>query len=63
MLRRNVDVFAVFVITLAMLGFGELRSAHWADSLDSVRFENAIQVQKCPTFREVLSNLSSILHD
>jgi len=63
MLGRNVDVFAVFVITLAMLGFAELRSAHWAETLDSVRIANAIQVQRCPTFREVLSNLSSILHD
>jgi len=63
MIGRNIDVLAVFVIALAMLGFAQLRSAHWVEGLDSVRFENAIQVQRCPSFREVLSNLSCILHD
>lgn len=63
MLRRNVDFFAVFVIALAMLGFATLRSWHVPETLDSIRFENAIVVQRCPTVREVLSNLSCILHD
>ena len=63
MFGRNVDVFAVFVITLVLLGFAEARSQRWTESLDSVRIQKTIQVERPLTFREVLSNLSCILHD
>jgi hypothetical protein len=62
MFGRNVDFVAVLFITLVMLGLGWVRSLHWTDALDSIRIENAIRVERCPTPREILSNLSCILH-
>ncbi len=62
MLGRNIDFFAVFFIALAMLGFAEVRSWHLQEALDSIRVENAIQVERCPISEQVLSNLSSIFH-
>ncbi len=59
MFGRNIDFFAVLFIALAMLGVAEVRSLHFTDSIG---VENAIQVEQCPTSRQVLSNLSSILH-
>jgi hypothetical protein len=62
MFGRNIDFFAVFFIALAMLGFAAVRSWHLQEALDSIRIENAIQVERCPTSRQVLSNLASIFH-
>jgi hypothetical protein len=66
MFGRNVDFVAVLFITLVMLGFGWVRSAHWLawsnDALDSIRFENAIQVDRCPLPSGILSTLSCILN-
>jgi hypothetical protein len=62
MFGRNIDFFAVLFIALAMLGFTELRSWHIPEALDSIRVENAIQVERCPISRQVLSTLSSMLH-
>jgi len=62
MFGRNIDFFAVLFISLAMLGFAGVRSWHFQDTLDSIRVENAIQVENCPTTRQALSNLASILH-
>jgi hypothetical protein len=60
MFGRNIDFFAVFFIALAMLGFAEVRSWHFQEALDSIRVENAIQVDRCSTSRQVLSTLTSI---
>jgi hypothetical protein len=60
MFGRNIDFFAVLFIALAMLGFAEARSWHLEEALDSIRIENAIQVDHCPTSRQVLSTLTSI---
>ena len=60
MLGKNIDFFAVLAIALAMLGFAEARSWHFEDALDSIRIGNAIQVDGCPSSRQVLSNLVSI---
>jgi hypothetical protein len=57
MFGRNVDFFAVLVIAVAMLGFAEARTWHMPDS---IRIGNAIDVERCPTTQQVLSNLSSI---
>jgi len=54
---RNVDFFAVLFIALAMLGFAEARTWHMPDS---IRIGNAIDVERCPTTQQVLSNLSAI---
>jgi len=62
MFGRNIDFFAVFFIAVAMLGFAEVRSWHLQEALDSIRIGNAIQVEHCPTSRQVLSNLASIFH-
>ena len=62
MFGRNIDFFAVFFIALAMLGFAEVRSWHLQEALDSIRIGNAIQVERCPTSRQVLSSLASIFH-
>jgi hypothetical protein len=62
MLRRNIDFFAVLFIALAMLGFAEARSWNVREALDSIRVENAIQVERCPISRQVLSNITSIFH-
>jgi hypothetical protein len=62
MFKQNIDFFAVLSIALAMLGFAEVRSWHFQEVLDSIRIENAIQVERCPTSRQVLSNITSILH-
>jgi hypothetical protein len=62
MLGRNVDFFAVLFISLAMLGFAEVRSWHWSEALDSIGFQNAIHVERCPSSRQVISNLSGIFH-
>jgi len=61
MFGRNIDFFAVFFIALAMLAFAEVRSWHLHDALDSIRLENAIQVERCPISEQVLSNVFSIL--
>jgi hypothetical protein len=60
MFGRNVDFFAVFFIALAMLGFAEVRSWHGFDGLDSIRFGDAINLQPCPTSRQVLSVIGSM---
>ena len=57
MFGRNVDFFAVLFIALAMLGFAEARTWHMPDS---IRIGNAIDIERCPTTQQVLSNLSSI---
>jgi hypothetical protein len=62
MFGRNIDFFAVFFIALAMLGFAELRSWHLAEALDSIRVENAIDIERCPISQKVLTNLSAIFH-
>jgi hypothetical protein len=62
MFGRNVDFAAVLFITLVMLGIGWVRSLHWIDTLDSIRVENAIRIERCPLPRDILSNLSCILH-
>jgi hypothetical protein len=62
MFKQNIDFFAVLSIALAMLGFAEVRSWHFQEALDSIRIENAIQVQRCPISRQVVSNIRSILH-
>jgi hypothetical protein len=66
MFGRNVDFVAVLCITLVMLGLGWVRSWHWQswsnDALDSIRIENAINVESCPFPGEILSNLNCILH-
>jgi hypothetical protein len=61
MFGRNIDFFAVLFIALAMLGFAEARSWHLEEALDSIRVENAIQVDRCPTSQHVMTILSSIL--
>jgi len=66
MFGRNVDFVGVLLITLVMLGMGWARSWPWPSwseaALDSIHVENAIQVERCPLPREILSNLSCILH-
>ena len=62
MFKQNVDFFGVFFIALAMLGFAELRSWNIPDALDSIRIENAIQIERCPMSRQVWSNLAAIFH-
>jgi hypothetical protein len=62
MAGRNIDFWAVFFIALAMLGFAEVRQWHLPEALDSIHVENAIEVQRCPISRQVLSNLFAIFH-
>ena len=62
MFGRNVDFFAVLVIALVMLGFAEVRSWNFQEALDSIRVENAIQIDRCPLSQRVVSNLASIFH-
>ena len=61
MFGRNIDFFAVLFIALAMLGSAAARSWHLEEALDSIRIENAIQVDGCPTSRHVMTTLNSIL--
>jgi hypothetical protein len=62
MLGRNIDFVAVLFIALVMLGLGWVRSWHWTEALDSMHVENAIQIERCPLPRDILSSLSCILH-
>ena len=62
MFKQNIDFFAVSCIALAMLGFAEVRSWHLREALDSIRVENAIQIERCPISEQVLSNIASIFH-
>ena len=62
MFGRNVDFFGVLFIALAMLAFAEVRSWHVPEALDSIRFGDAINVERCPTSRQVLSSLSAIFN-
>jgi len=62
MFGRNIDFFAVLFITLVMLGLGWARSLQWNEAVDSIRIVDAIRIERCPLPREVLSNLSCILH-
>jgi len=57
MFGKNVDFFAVLFIALAMLGFAEARAWHIPDS---IRIGNAIDIERCPTTQQVLSNLFAI---
>ncbi len=59
MFGRNVDFFGVLFIALAMLGFAEVRNWHVPDS---IRIGDAIEVERCPISRQVLSNLFAIFH-
>jgi hypothetical protein len=62
MLRQNIDFFAVSAIALAMLGFAEVKSWHFADGLDPIRIEKAIHIESCPITRQALANLSRVLN-
>jgi hypothetical protein len=62
MLKQNIDFFAVSAIALAMLGFAEIKSWHFADGLDSIRIEKAIHIESCPISRQTLANLFRILN-
>jgi hypothetical protein len=62
MFGRNIDFVAVLFITLLMLGLDWARSWHWTEALGSMRVENAIRVERCPSPRDILSSLNSILH-
>jgi hypothetical protein len=62
MFGRNIDFVAVLFITLVMLGLAWARSWQWTEALDSIRIENAIRVERCPLPRDILSNLTCILH-
>ena len=61
MFGRNVDFIAVLFITVLMLGLGWARSSHWAQALDSIRFENAIRVESCPLPRGIMTSLDYFL--
>jgi hypothetical protein len=61
MFGRNVDFVAVLFIGLVMLGAAWVRSSHWADALDSIRVENAIQVEPCPLPSGILTSLGWVL--
>jgi len=58
---RNVDFFAVLMITLAMLGVSKLSSLQRPQALDTIRLENAIRIEHCPLPGEILSRLADIL--
>jgi len=62
MFGRNIDFFAVSLIALAMLGFTVVRQWRLPQGLDSIRVENAIQMERCPISRQVLSGLAAMLH-
>jgi hypothetical protein len=62
MLKQNVDFFAVLFIALAMLGFAKIGTWHFADPLDSIHLENAIDIERCPLTEQVLSNIFANLH-
>ena len=62
MFAKNIDFFAVLFIAFAMLGFAEVQSWHLPGTLDSIRIENAIQVERCPISQQLLSNLARIIH-
>jgi hypothetical protein len=50
----------VLFISLVMLGFAEVRSWHLSNPLDSIRFQDAIEIERCPLSNQVLSSLSWI---
>ncbi len=60
MFRKHVDFVAVLFISLVMLGFAEVRSWNWPNALDSIRFQNAIEIDRCPLTNQVLSSFSWI---
>ena len=50
-----MSIFSLCVfIALAMLGFADARSWHFQEALDSIRVENAIQVDGCTNSRQVM---------
>jgi len=61
-MSRNIDFFAVLMITIAMLGFSKVSALRMPDPLDSIRLENAIHVESCPIPGEVLSRIAYLLH-
>jgi hypothetical protein len=60
MFGKNVDFIAVFFISLVMLGFAQARSWNWPNALDSIRFHDAIEIDRCPVTNQVLSSFSWI---
>jgi hypothetical protein len=61
MFGKHIDFVAVLIISLMMLGFAEARSWHFSNALDSIRFQNAIEIERCPLSSQVLSSLSWFL--
>lgn len=61
-MSRNIDFFAVLMITLVMLGFSKLGSLPAPDPLNTIRFEDAIRVESCPLPGEILSRIAYLLH-
>lgn len=57
---RNIDFFAVLLIALTMLGFAQVRSWNFQKAIDSIRIQDAIDIQRCPLTPQVLSDLASM---
>jgi hypothetical protein len=62
MFTRNVDFFAVVVITLGLLAFSKVSSLDWPERGPSLNFQRAIRIQSCPIPDRILSNLAHILN-
>jgi len=62
MLRRHVDVFAVFVIALGLLGLSNA-SSQFRFPLEPIRVENInAQSSGCPVSDQILSRIAYLLN-
>ena len=60
MFRRHVDFFAVFVITLALLGVSELSA--FRVPLEPIRVENiSAQIRACQISNQIASRVAYLL--
>ena len=60
MLRRHIDVLAIFFLAVMMAAFSKASSVRLTD-VDAVRVQNAVNAESCPLTR-ALARLDYILN-
>jgi hypothetical protein len=60
MLRKHIDVVAIFFLAVVMAAFSKASSVRLPD-VDAIRLQNAVNGESCPLTR-ALAHLDSILN-
>ncbi len=60
MLRRHIDVLAIFFLAVVMAAFAKASSVRLPD-VDAIRLQNAVNAESCPLTR-ALTRIDNILN-